>query len=313
MVGGERGISHLWATQRFRAGEGRYYTAGEMRAIFSSKLLLSLGPLLFAGCEKEATPRDFKLELTDMIYSPDPVMATVRATSEEGVTAVRMAEAPFTVAPPDLASVTPKGMVSCQQSGDGTLNLTLGANTKKAPLRCRLVEKVDASDTGRVELTAGAFKPKIRVLGKGGVELDGVEPTLSSKNTGVLIARGSELVPKTVGTATLIARAGQATQEFKVDVVRKLTPEALPLNQNRKINFSLDAGKYELRVQLPSPQALKAEWRGAPHCDYTGTSAEHVVTCVLRTKGGVVFDSPAYLLRQSTEISTEGISIFEIP
>jgi hypothetical protein len=278
----------------------------------SLTLLLVLACPLVA-CEKEEIPRDFKLELTDMIYSADPVTVAVRATTSEGVTVVRQADAPFSVAPAELATVTPKGIISCKKSGDGTLSLTLGPNTRSAPLRCRLVEKVDASDLGRVDLNAGAFKPKIRVLGKGGAELDGVEPTLTSKNTGVLIARGSELIPKTVGSATLLARAGQATQEFKVDVVRKLTPEALPMNQNTKINFSLDAGKYELRIALPSPQRLKAEWRGAPYCDYSATSAEHVSTCVLRTKGGVVFDSPAYLISKSTEISTEGISIFEVP
>jgi hypothetical protein len=237
----------------------------------------------------------------------------VRLTNEDGTVAASTEEHSFNVSPAGLASVSARGGLTCQRSGDGTVSLTLGSNTRTVPVRCRLVEKVDASDVGRVELTAGPFTPKLRVLGKGGAELEGVPLTLTSKNTGVLVSRGSELVPKMVGNATLLARAGQASQEFKVDVVRKLTPEALPIDQNRKISFSLEAGKYELRVVLPSEKRLSAEWRGAPYCNYTGTNKEHVSVCVLRTKGGVVFDNPGYLTSGSTDVMVDGVSIYEVP
>lgn len=273
-------------------------------------LLLGLVAL---ACERQEAPREFRLELGEMILSTDPATVTVRVTNADGTVTASEQEHSFTVSPPALASVNSRGGLICQRSGDGTISLTLGANTRSVPVRCRLVEKVDASDVGRVELTAGAFKPKIRVLGKGGVELDGVELTLTSKNSGVLIARGSELLPKTVGNATLLARAGQATQEFKVDVVRKLTPEALPIDKDRRISFSLEAGKYELRVVLASEKRLSAEWRGAPYCNYTGTSKEHVTSCVLRTKGAVVFDNPGYLNTGSTDVVVDGVSIYEVP
>ena len=265
------------------------------------------------ACEQKEVPRDFRLELSELVTSTDPVTVAVLATDANGVTKVSDAEHAFTVQPANLANVTPKGALRCERSGDGTVSLTLGPNTRTAPLKCRLVERVDASDVGRVDLNAGPFRPKVRVLGKGGAELDGVELTFTSKNSGVLFPRGSELVPKMVGTATVIARAGQATQEFKVDVVRKLTPEALPIEQNRKIHFSLEPGKYELRVDFPSPKPLSAEWRGAPYCDYKGNSQNHVSVCVLRTKGGVVFDNPAYVLEHSTEVSVQGVSIAEVP
>jgi len=151
------------------------------------------------------------------------------------------------------------------------------------------------------------------VLGQRGEELDGVQLLLSSKNTEVLVPQGSELLPKNVGTATILARAGQVSQTFKVDVIRTLAPEALPLEQNRKIYFSLEPGKYELRVKLPEPKRLTAEWRSAPYCNYTATAKEHVSVCILRAKGGVVFDSPAYLTNGSTDISTSGVTIAEVP
>lgn len=271
--------------------------------------------LLLAGfaCDRRDPPRDFRLELPDVIVSSDPVTVTVRATNADGVVAASDEEHDFSVSPAGLFSVSSRGALVCQKSGDGAVSLTLGANTRKAPVRCRLVERVDASDVGRVELTAGAFKPKIRVLGKGGAELDGVELTLTSKNSGVLFPRGSELLPKAVGNATLLARAGQVTQEFKVDVVRKVSPEALPIDQNRRVSYTLEAGKYELRVVLPAEKRLSAEWRGAPYCNYTGTSKEHVSTCVLRTKGAVVLDNPGFLSTGSSDVVVDGVSIYEVP
>ncbi|MFZ5897133.1 MAG: hypothetical protein ACOY0T_39105 [Myxococcota bacterium] len=268
---------------------------------------------LAGGCQQKEIPRDFKLELPDLILSADPVTVTARVTKHDGSVSTGQDEYDYVVNPPALASVSKRGVLSCKGSGDGSVSLTLGPNTRSAPIHCRLVERVDASDVGRVELSQGAFKPKVRVLGKGGAELDGVPLVFTSKNPGVLLASGDSLVPKLVGTATISARAGQATQEFKVDVVRKVTPEALPIEQNRKIHFSLDAGKYELRVALPSEKTLSAEWRGAPYCNYSGVNKEHVSTCVLRTKGGVVFDNPAYLMSGSTDVSVEGVSIHEVP
>lgn len=269
--------------------------------------------VLLAACSRREIPHDFRLEVADVVASTDPVKVVVRTVDEERRVKTGTDEYPFSVTPEGLAKVNPQGTLTCQRSGDGAVQLTLGKNSRSAPLKCRLVDKVDASNVGRVELTAGPFKPRIRILGKGGQELDGVELLLTSKNTGVLFPRGSELVPKMVGTATVIARAGLVTQEFTVDVVRKVTPEALPLENNRKIFYSLEPGKYELTIKLPTSKRVVTEWRQAPYCNYDKDAVEHVMTCVLRAKGGAVFDNPAYLLSGSTEISTEGVGIFEVP
>ena len=70
---------------------------------------------------------------------------------------------------------------------------------------------------------------------------------------------------------------------------------------------------YELHVVLPESKKLTADWRSAPYCNYAATAQDHISVCVLRAKGGVVFDSPAYLLSGSTEISTTGVAIAEVP
>src|SRR5258708_6657804 len=79
----------------------------------------------------------------------------------------------------------------------------------------------------------------------------------------------------------LAARAGQASAAFKVDIVRKVVVEAPPIDANRRIYFSLDAGKYELTVKLASPKRMSVEWRGAPYCNASSDGILHVSTCGL--------------------------------
>jgi hypothetical protein len=280
---------------------------------FTKRLLSVFTAIALLGCAKYDIPHDFRLEVADVILSTDPAKVTVRLVSEERKVTTGQAEYPLVIKPDNLAKLGPLNTLTCLKSGDGTVELTLGNNHRTAPLKCRLVEKVDASNVGRVELKGGPFKPNIQILGKGGIVLDSVELLLSSKNTGVLFPKGSELVPKEVGTATVIARAGQVSKEFTVDVVRKVDVEALPLEQDKKVFFSLEPGKYELALNLPEEKRLTAEWRSAPYCNYAATSKKHVSICVLRAKGGVVFDSPAYLLSGKAMTSTEGVTLYEIP
>ena len=264
-------------------------------------------------CNRGDIPRDFRLEMSGVIESSDPAKVNVRAFNADGTVSTVEGQYDFTVQPKALATIDKHGNVICQRSGDGVVNLTLGSNSHNTPLKCRIVTRIDATDVGRVELTSGLVKPKVRVLGKQGEELSDVQLLLSSRNTEVLIPKGAELLPKNVGTATILARAGQVTQTFKVDVIRSLKPEALPLESNHKIYYSLEPGKYELRVVLPASKRLTAEWRAAPYCNYSAAAQEHISVCVLRAKGGVVFDSPSYLMEGSTEISTNGVTIAEVP
>lgn len=265
------------------------------------------------GCEQSTPPADLRIEFPERIVSADPAAVVVQLTSADGVRSRGTGAYEFSVVPPDLAIVHPRGMVTCQKSGDGTLKVSVASVSKSVPLRCRLVDRIEVSDLKNVELSSGPFVPKVRVLSEGGQELGDVEFWLNSKSPGVIVPTGNQLAPKDVGTAIIVARAGQVAHEFKVEVVRRVTPEVLPIDGNRRIHLSLSPGKYRLTVKLSSPRALSVEWRGAPYCNTSATDLEHSSTCVLRTKGAVVFDNPAHLLTGSTEISIQGVSLYEVP
>jgi hypothetical protein len=267
------------------------------------------------ACEHREPPNDMRLELPSVIDSRDPVTVMVHATSAQGVTSTVGEGAEFTVDPKDLATVSQPGVVICQHSGDGKLSVTLAGVNRSIAVRCRIVDRIEAADAGRVELTAGPFKPKVRVLDKTGAELGDVDVSFVSKNAGVAFPKDGMLVPQSVGTANLTARAGQASADFKVDVVRRVVVEALPIDNNKRIYLSLDAGKYELKVTLKSPKRVNVEWRGAPYCNASSDGLEHIATCALREQGGggVVFDNPAYLNDGSKTVSLDGVELNEVP
>jgi hypothetical protein len=284
------------------------------RRALTAGLSLALGSVSLS-CDRRDPPSEIRLEMPSVIASRDLVTVAVHALDARGVSADSTDGVDFTVDPQDLATVTKPALLKCQRSGDGKLNVTIAGVSKSAAVRCRLVDRLDATAAGRVELAAGPFTPKVRVLDKAGTELSDVEVTFFSKNSGVAFPQDGKLVPKSVGTANLVAHAGEASADFKVDVVRKVVVEALPIEQNRKIYFSLEPGKYELKVTLPSPTRVNVEWRGAPYCNSASDGLEHVSTCGLRAQGGggVVFDNPAYLLGDGKGISLDGVELYEVP
>ncbi len=281
-------------------------------AVGASIALSALAP----GCDRRDPPSDIRLEMPSLIASRDFVTVAVQALNAQGVSSNGADAADFAVDPKDLATVSKPALLKCERSGDGKLNVSIAGVSRSVKVSCRLVDHLDAPDAGRVELTAGPFVPKVRVLDKAGAELSDVEVTFFSKNSGVAYPKDGQLVPKSVGTANLVAHAGEASADFKVDVVRKVVVEALPIEQNRKIYFSLEPGKYELTVKLASPKRVSFEWRGAPYCNVTSDGLEHVSTCLMRAQGGggVVFDNPAYLQDSSSKaLSLAGVELYEVP
>ncbi|HEY0469112.1 MAG TPA: hypothetical protein VGC79_33190 [Polyangiaceae bacterium] len=285
--------------------------AGRNSARFFASLFVACS---LVGCEQREVPSEIRLEIPSVIASRDVVAVSVQATNAQGVRKLVTEGADYTLEPAGLGTVSKAGMLKCERSGDGKVSVSIAGISRSQPVRCRIVDRIDAANVGRVELSAGPFQPKVRVLDKAGAELSDVDVTFFSKNSGVAYPKDGKLVPKSVGTANLVARAGEAAAEFKVDVVRKVLVEALPIDQNKRLYFSLDPGKYELKIKLPSPHRMSMEWRGAPFCNATSEGEEHISVCGLRANaGGVAFDNPAYLKDGSKTPSLEGVELYEVP
>lgn len=266
------------------------------------------------GCQKGPPPRAIALELPEQIFGEEAARVIVTITDTNGMQSTSSQEHEFAVEPSDLAQVSKKGFVTCQKSGDGKVSLTLQGVTGSAPLSCRMVSKLEAPDVGRVDIADGPFAPKVRVLDKSGKELHDVKLTYSPKITSAVKAKGLELIPVGVGQSEVVASAGPVNTTFKVEVVRRLQPEALPMNNNKRIDFSLPPGNYELVVKLNQPKPIRVTWRTAPYCHYDNKpKTEHVATCTLQEKGGVVFDNPVFLNEGSLEVGHKYLEIRQIP
>ena len=279
-----------------------------------SKLLCLIGSSAWLfGCQAMEQPREVSVEFPDVVVSTDPVKVIVRITRSDGLRTESEGKHDFSVEPADLATLGQDSALRCQRSGDGKVSVKIGSVSNTRTLRCRIVSRIELSDVERLEMGGGPIDPKLKVLDKAGRELADVPVSLTSNATTVVQAKGAVLQPLQVGKATVLARAGNVTKELKLEVIRRLKPEALPINDNTRIHYSLEPGKYELQMTLPSPHKVTIEWRGAPYCGYTSTGTEHSSLCTLQSKGGVVFDNPAFLKDGTKTVSTEGVSLLEIP
>lgn len=269
---------------------------------------------VLAACNSGPPPQSVTPSLPEVVTSTDPLLVNVKVRDASGRSDVGKPPFELAVTPADLAEVKKDGSVRCQKSGDGKLSVTIRGTSGSAPLRCRLVDRLEAPPLDRVDISKGTFVLAVKALGKDGQELSDVPITVSPTKGAPLKVKGLELTPAEVGETELVVRAGSAQAKLPVKVVRSIKPEALPMQDGRRINFSLGEGRYEITVKLQSPKPLRIEWRGAPYCDYKGgAAAEHVSTCVLQGKGGVVTDNPKFVDSSDTTVSHDGITLLEVP
>lgn len=280
-----------------------------MRCLTNTLLLLSLSVL---ACQRNDPPRELRLELPEPITSTDPVMLHARAIQHDGVAKPLTGEQPWQVTPSELASVSKQGMLTCRRSGEGSVSLSLSGVTGRAKLACKLAARLEAPEKLSIDATAGELALPVKVLDAAGKELD-LPLSVTSDLPSVVLASAGKLVPGRVGRAKLSVRAGQLSKQIEVEVVRTVKPEVVPIAQNRRISYSLDAGKYRLEIALPAPKRVAVDWLGAPYCAYRGEGNQHRAECTLQHKGGVSFDNPAFLLRGDTTASIEGVTLREVP
>lgn len=257
-------------------------------------------------------PSRVQVDMPEQVLSKAPVRALVWQFDDKN--ARTEAKSPdVSVSPSDLATVSQGSNVVCQKSGDGSVTASVSGVSNTAPLRCRLVDHLEApDDLGRIEIAGGPVELDVGAYSKDGQRLDDVALSLTTWNSKLLRVEGQKIVPLGVGEAKVRVSAGDAEREFQVRIVRQLKPEPIPIDKDRKLDFTLDPGRYELTIELESEKKLSAEWRRAPYCNYSGTAKVHTMQCLLEVKGGVVFDNPAYLNSGATTVSHDGIRLFLI-
>jgi hypothetical protein len=252
------------------------------------------------------------LELPALITSKDPAVIQARAIAQDGTARTPSGNLDYRVTPADLATIAKGGVFTCNRSGDGVVALTLAGVEGRAKFSCKLIARLEAPAKLTLDAAAGEHDLPVKVLDAASRELD-VPVSVTSDLASVVQVRSGRLVPGSVGNAKLSVRAGTLAKPIEVEVVRTLKPEVLPVDQNRRISYSLDAGKYRLTIKLPSPHSVRVDWLGAPYCAYRGEGAEHEAQCTLQHKGSVSFDNPAFLLHGDKTPSVDGVTLREVP
>jgi hypothetical protein len=277
-----------------------------------SRLLLLGVASSLGACGQAEPPRELRLELPELITSKEPVLVHARAIQQDGTAREPSGNLEYRVTPADLATVGKGGVFACNHSGEGSVALRVAGVEGRAKFACKLAARLEAPEKLELDVVSGEVAPSWKVLDAAGRELE-LPISVTSDRGNVVQARGGRLVPDQVGTAKLTLRAGALTRHIDVVVVRTLKPEVLPIQQNRRISYSLTSGKYRLTLKLPSPHRVSVDWLGAPYCAYRGDGVEHNVDCTLQSSGSVSFDNPAFLLRGESTPSVEGVTLREVP
>jgi hypothetical protein len=247
-----------------------------------------------------------------MLLSSAPVRALVWQWDDKNQRTEATRGVELTVQPEGLARVD-GGNLRCASSGDGTVTANVSGVSHSAPLKCRLVDHLEApTDLGRIELTKGPVELAVGAYDKAGKHLEDVPLKITTKNSKLARSDGDRLVPLAVGEAKVEVRAGDAAREFDVQIVKRMMPEPIPIDKDRKLHFTLDAGRYELTVELQSEHKLSTEWLSAPYCNTSSVAKVHTAKCLLQKKGGVAFDNPAYLNSGAKTASHDGITLLLI-
>jgi hypothetical protein len=263
------------------------------------------------GCQ-EVAPARLQVELPELVLSPAPVKVLVWRFDERNQRSEGSQGVDFTVTPSGLAIVD-GGRLTCKNSGDGKLSAAISDVANTTRVRCRLVDHLEApSDLGRIEIAEGGVRLDVGAYSKDGQRLDDVPLKITTKNTRLARAEGDQLLPLAVGEAKVEVRAGDIGREFDVQIVRRLKPEPIPIDNDTRLHFTLDPGRYELVIELESEKKLSAEWRRAPYCNYSAVAKVHTTACLLQVEGGVAFDNPAYLNSGAKTVSHDGISLHQI-
>jgi hypothetical protein len=276
------------------------------------RVLPGVAVALLAACKAGPPPDLVRVELEELILSPHPTRPIVHVR-RGGASKPLDEEAAFAVTPPDLATVSKDGTVSCQKSGDGQFTVNVQGVKGERKLRCRLVDRIEVGELPLLDVNGPPVELAARVLTKTGAELSDVPLVVSSQSPRLLSVSARRLTPLAVGETTITLRAGTREQKLPARIVKTLSPEALPLEGGRRIFLGTPDGKYEVEVSFPVEKTFAVEWRGAPYCAYKATGKTHRASCTLTGKGGAVIDNPAFLVNGSTEVSRAGISIREIP
>ncbi len=269
--------------------------------------------LLYVGCQKEPPPESVRMELPSVVLDRAPIRPVVKGRRKRESVTIPQGSYTVRAEPPELATANADGTLSCTKSGDGKAIVAVQGVRAQTEIRCRLIDRIEADELSTLDLKKGVVVLKARAVDKAGHELSDVPMTVSSTNREVLTVQDYQVTPMSVGSATLVVRAGSAEKKLDVRVVQSIDFEAQSLRGGRRIDITLPPGNHEIEVTLKEPKELAIDWRGARQCNYRKTAAVHRSSCVLEEKGGAVVDNPAFVESGETKIAKDRVVVRRIP
>ena len=121
-----------------------------------------------AACQRGTPPDLVRVELPELVTSPDPVRVSV-SVRRGGSSAAAKEPVSYSVSPPELAALTKEGTLTCGKSGDGQVTADVLGVKGTAALRCRLVERIEVGEMPPMEVKAPPARAQARRVLRQGV------------------------------------------------------------------------------------------------------------------------------------------------
>lgn len=254
---------------------------------------LALAALLLPACADREPARVSLAPQPDVVLDEAPQDLRAAAFNAAGE---RLADAAFEFAaePVDVAIADAAGGWRCVRSGDAVVTARAADVVASVPVKCRLVEKVEAIAPGPVLLGSAPQRLRVRVLDAAGESLADVPVAFAVADGKILAVQDGVVVPNAVGRTKVTVSAGKASAVAEIEVRRKIEARTLQLADAAAEQFALAKGRYLVHAETRSAAeagGVALAFTGAD-CPALPESARHDVACAVAESATLEVSNP---------------------
>ena len=154
------------------------------------------------------------------------------------------------------AKVTPAGVVTCTQTGDASLRVSLGVLATTTRLRCRPVRDVRTPNELTLVVGDPAQRVAVEALDADGHPVTLLAGSLSAGDSTIVTLDGQQVRARAAGMTWVTTRIGDVESDTRVHVYERATsPEAIRRGQHLAVSVRLSAGEMH-EWRLPASREL---------------------------------------------------------
>ncbi len=269
-----------------------------------------LAAVTTTACDREA-PRLLTFD-RDTLVLYGPVLTPVPVNVVDATGAVRSAWGRVTTTSAESILSLHDGRMSCRRPGFSEVTVVVGDASQRLMVECTAAKQVHALPDFVMDLRDPPRSlSTTALLHSGGI--DSLRPVdVIVSDTHVVKVRNGEVIPYSVGRATVTINYGGVGANRYIEVRQRIFEDTLILNAGESRTWELSAGRYDVAVIVGDSRdlaALKIETEGA-NCARS-RSDDDMIHCVVYDSASVVMRNTSARAKERT--SRAAVSIVRLP